>query len=46
MNITTDPKPDEMTRGCIAAICGGVVDVAIDETVPYIHELLYAGKWR
>jgi F-type H+-transporting ATPase subunit beta len=43
MNITALPKPDTQTDGRIAAIRGGVVDVVFKQTVPHIHDLLYAG---
>ncbi|MCO4847162.1 MAG: F0F1 ATP synthase subunit beta [Yoonia sp.] len=35
--------PDAPTDGRIAAIRGGVVDVAFDDAVPRVHDLLYAG---
>uniref|UniRef100_UPI0040483612 F0F1 ATP synthase subunit beta n=2 Tax=Yoonia sp. TaxID=2212373 RepID=UPI0040483612 len=41
---TLPPKSDAATDGRIAAIRGGVVDVAFDGAVPRIHDLLYAGK--
>jgi F-type H+-transporting ATPase subunit beta len=40
---STRLKPAATTDGRIAAIRGGVVDVAFDDAVPRIHDLLYAG---
>ena len=44
MTIKAPAKPEIMTNGRIAAIRGGVVDVAFHGSVPRIHDLLYAGK--
>jgi len=43
MSTTALSKPDTQTDGRIAAIRGGVVDVAFKGPVPHIHDLLYAG---
>lgn len=40
----TAPATAIRTDGRIAAIRGGVVDVAFDDTVPRIHDLLFAGE--
>ncbi|MEM5493019.1 F0F1 ATP synthase subunit beta [Hoeflea sp. AS16] len=44
MSATALLNPDTETEGRIAAIRGGVVDVAFEGTVPNIHDLLYAGE--
>ncbi|MCY0096780.1 F0F1 ATP synthase subunit beta [Hoeflea ulvae] len=44
MNTTVLPEHDAQTDGRIAAIRGGVVDVAFEGAVPHIHDLLFAGE--
>ncbi|MBJ3762011.1 F0F1 ATP synthase subunit beta [Maribius pontilimi] len=43
MSVDAPHRPDAQVDGRIAAIRGGVVDVAFSGTVPRIHDLLYAG---
>ena len=44
MSTETASNPDTLVEGWIAAIRGGVVDVAFDGVVPRIHDLLYVGE--
>jgi F-type H+-transporting ATPase subunit beta len=44
MTVQSQPEHDLDTDGRIAAIRGGVVDVAFGGVVPRIHDLLYVGK--
>lgn len=44
MTTTALSKSDTQTDGRIAAIRGGVVDVAFEGQVPKLHDLLYAGE--
>ncbi|WP_435311140.1 F0F1 ATP synthase subunit beta [Primorskyibacter sedentarius] len=39
-----DTQPTTLAEGRIAAIHGGIVDVAFEDAVPRIHDLLYAGE--